>query len=115
MSSSKKSGSKIPSTNVGYKLLQKAGWKSGTAVNEGGIKDPVMPVNVNRNGKGLGCVNDKKKKKKTARLEARDTVDKSKERQVKGEGKKSMSDRQIRNMLRTDIDDYDEVLYHTFH
>ncbi|GMI47759.1 hypothetical protein TrCOL_g5840 [Triparma columacea] len=114
MSSSKKSGSKIPSTNVGYKLLQKAGWKSGTAVNEGGIKDPVMPVNVNRNGKGLGCVNDKKKKKKP-RLQAVDTLDKSKERQVKGEVKKSMSDRHIRNMLRTDIDDDDEVLYHTFH
>ena len=92
---------------MGYKLLQKSGWKSGEGVNKGGIVDPVMPKNVNRSGKGLGRVVKKKKKPKE---EKKVLAEKKKE----GRKKKGLSDRMVRNMLRTDIDDEDEMLYNTF-
>ena len=105
--SSSSSSTPLPSTNVGFKLLRKSGWKPGEPVNEGGVVEPIKHKGVNRSGRGLGAG---KVKKERGKKERKRKVEKEQQREGGKKGR-GLTDGEIRDMLRTDMLDADEILY----
>jgi hypothetical protein len=69
----------IPSSSIGYKLLQKAGWKEGTAIGaqQQGLLEPLQAT-ANRGTTGIGYVDVDEhdgKKKKIGRREEKEDID----------------------------------------
>ncbi|WOL09828.1 G patch domain and ankyrin repeat-containing protein [Canna indica] len=85
----------IDSSNVGFKLLKKCGWKEGTGlgVSEQGMLEPI-PTLVKTNKRGIGA--DRLKKKVEAKKDPDDKVQKKHESQSKR--KNNQVSKRIRKM-----------------
>jgi len=107
----------IPPTNRGYRLLQCLGFDptgtGGLGRNLDGRREPV-PV-LRTNGAGVGGRVTKVRMNYNGGGEAESNrVSENKKKASKAtkkKAKKTMSDREARAMLRTDLSDKDEVLY----
>lgn len=85
-STSTSSSAPIDSSNIGFQLLKKHGWKEGTGlgVSEQGRLEPVEPY-VKKNKRGLGA--DKVKKEKHESKNAENQSDKKEKPQSKKQSK----------------------------
>eukprot|EP00268_Persea_americana_P005638 TRINITY_DN11907_c0_g1_i1.p1 TRINITY_DN11907_c0_g1~~TRINITY_DN11907_c0_g1_i1.p1 ORF type:complete len:135 (-),score=26.52 TRINITY_DN11907_c0_g1_i1:193-564(-) len=91
----------IGSSNIGYKLLKKQGWKEGTGlgISEQGRLVPLQ-THVKNDKRGLGA--EKKKKNTANRLEDPVTESADDNEQVKSKKKHKTSSKRVRKMQEED-------------